>query len=77
MSTDPTADRRVEAAEAPAEPEGSAPGGIRLPTEFPPAPESSRLAERLAACREQGRPALIGYLPVGYPSTDESIAAAS
>lgn len=74
MSTDPTAARRAEP--APEGAEQAAPRGIRLPTEFPPAPEHSRLAERLAACRAQGRPALIGYLPVGYPSTDESIAAA-
>ena len=36
MSTDPTAARRAEA--APEGAEQAAPRGIRLPTEFPPAP---------------------------------------
>ncbi len=35
----------------------------------------SRLAERLAAAKSQGRSALISYLPVGYPSVEDSIAA--
>lgn len=36
---------------------------------------SSRLAERIAAARSEGRSALIAYLPVGYPDVDGSIAA--
>ena len=36
---------------------------------------SSKLAERIAAARAEGRAALIGYLPVGYPDVDASIAA--
>ncbi|MFW0184919.1 tryptophan synthase subunit alpha [Rothia sp. CCM 9418] len=43
---------------------------------FPPAPAGSALKRRLEECREQGRAALIGYLPVGYPTVDESIQAA-
>lgn len=43
---------------------------------FPEANPDSALARRLRACREEGRPALIGYLPVGYPTVEESIAAA-
>lgn len=43
---------------------------------FPASDPDSPLSARLRACREAGRPALIGYLPVGYPSTEESIAAA-
>ena len=35
----------------------------------------SRLDELLAACRSEGRAALIGYLPVGFPSYAESVAA--
>lgn len=38
--------------------------------------KSSRLTERIDACKEQGRPALIGYLPAGFPSVAESIEAA-
>lgn len=30
---------------------------------------------RIAACRDQGRAALVGYLPVGYPDVSTSIAA--
>lgn len=42
-----------------------------------PAPNiDSKLAAKIAQCKAEGRPALIGYLPVGYPSVDESIAAA-
>lgn len=37
---------------------------------------SSRLSQRLAACREHGRTALIGYLPAGYPTVETSIEAA-
>lgn len=33
----------------------------------------SRLSSVFAACREQGRAALIGYLPVGFPTVPESI----
>lgn len=36
----------------------------------------SRLAARIAECRDQGRPALVGYLPAGFPTVDESIEAA-
>lgn len=44
---------------------------------FPPANDaSSRVSARLAQCKAEGRAALIGYLPVGFPSLDESIAAA-
>lgn len=42
---------------------------------FPTANPDSRLAARIRDCRAQGRPALIGYLPVGYPTVDESIRA--
>ena len=35
----------------------------------------SALAERMAAARAEGRAALVGYLPVGYPDVDASIAA--
>ncbi len=35
----------------------------------------SRLDELFAACRSEGRAALIGYLPVGFPSYAESVAA--
>lgn len=35
----------------------------------------SRLDELFARCRAEGRAALIGYLPVGFPSYDESVAA--
>lgn len=35
----------------------------------------SRLAEVFDGCRAQGRAALIGYLPTGYPDVDTSIAA--
>jgi len=35
----------------------------------------SGLAERIAAARAEGRAALVGYLPVGYPDVDASIAA--
>ncbi|MFC8044995.1 tryptophan synthase subunit alpha [Nocardia sp. NPDC057353] len=36
---------------------------------------SSRLAATFAAARAEGRAALIGYLPAGYPDVDGSIAA--
>ncbi len=35
----------------------------------------SHLSERLAEVKAEGRAALIGYLPVGYPSVDQSIEA--
>ena len=43
---------------------------------FPAPNPDSKLAARLAECKAEGRAALIGYLPVGYPSVDESIEAA-
>ncbi|AZG43774.1 tryptophan synthase subunit alpha [Gordonia insulae] len=33
----------------------------------------SRLAPTFARCRDEGRSALIGYLPVGYPTVDRSV----
>jgi len=36
---------------------------------------SSQLAERIGTAKEQGRAALMAYLPVGYPDVDASIAA--
>lgn len=35
----------------------------------------SRLASIFASCRDEGRAALIGYLPTGFPDVDTSIAA--
>ncbi|WP_228374528.1 tryptophan synthase subunit alpha [Demequina rhizosphaerae] len=35
----------------------------------------SALTDRLDACRAEGRAALVGYLPVGYPDVDTSLAA--
>ncbi len=35
----------------------------------------SRLASIFAACRDEGRAALIGYLPTGFPDVDTSIEA--
>jgi tryptophan synthase alpha chain len=35
--------------------------------------QSGRLGSIFAACRDEGRAALIGYLPTGYPSVDVSI----
>lgn len=35
----------------------------------------SRLASVFGACREEGRSALIGYLPTGFPDVDTSVAA--
>jgi tryptophan synthase alpha chain len=35
----------------------------------------TRLDDLFARCRAEGRAALIGYLPVGFPSYDESVAA--
>ncbi|MEB3048494.1 tryptophan synthase subunit alpha [Mycolicibacter sp. MYC123] len=37
--------------------------------------DADRLAPMFAACRAQGRAALIGYLPTGYPDVPGSIAA--
>lgn len=39
-------------------------------------PRQSRLAQRIEQCRAEGRPALVGYLPAGYPTLPESIEAA-
>ena len=36
----------------------------------------SRTAARIEEARAQGRPVLVGYLPVGYPDLDTSVAAA-
>ena len=36
---------------------------------------SAPLDDLFARCRAEGRSALIGYLPVGYPSYEESVAA--
>ncbi|MCJ8505368.1 tryptophan synthase subunit alpha [Kocuria flava] len=46
-----------------------------MPPGLRPAPDS-RLSARLAECRAQGRPALVGYLPAGFPTVEESIEAA-
>lgn len=43
---------------------------------FPPANPGSALAARLRECQQTGRAALIGYLPAGFPTVDESVAAA-
>ena len=43
---------------------------------FPTSNPDSPLAARLTECEKQGRAALIGYLPVGFPTLDESIDAA-
>ena len=43
---------------------------------FPAPNPDSQLAVKITDCKNEGRAALIGYLPVGYPSVDESIAAA-
>ncbi|WP_443094872.1 tryptophan synthase subunit alpha [Rothia koreensis] len=42
---------------------------------FPEPNPDSKVSARIRDCRDQGRPALIGYLPVGYPTVDESIRA--
>lgn len=39
-------------------------------------PAGTRSGEAIDAARERGRAALVGYLPVGYPDVDTSIAAA-
>ncbi|NKE08781.1 tryptophan synthase subunit alpha [Kocuria subflava] len=39
-------------------------------------PRESRLADRIQQCKAEGRPALIGYLPAGFPTVEESIEAA-
>lgn len=36
----------------------------------------SKLSARIAQCKAEGRPALVGYLPAGYPTVDESVEAA-
>ncbi|MFW0112090.1 tryptophan synthase subunit alpha [Rothia sp. CCM 9416] len=43
---------------------------------FPAPNPDSKLAARLAACKAEGITAVIGYLPVGFPTVDESIEAA-
>ncbi|WP_346844250.1 tryptophan synthase subunit alpha [uncultured Rothia sp.] len=43
---------------------------------FPAPNPDSQLAAKITDCKNEQRAALIGYLPVGYPSVDESIAAA-
>lgn len=40
------------------------------------AARESRLSERIQHCKAQGRPALIGYLPAGFPTLEDSIEAA-
>lgn len=46
-----------------------------LPADLDTRP-GSRLSARIAQCREQGRPALVGYLPAGFPTVEASIEAA-
>ena len=36
----------------------------------------SKLVARIARCKAEGRPALVGYLPAGYPTVAESVEAA-
>ena len=43
---------------------------------FPPANPGSAFAAPLRACAQAGPAALIGYLPAGFPTVDESVAAA-
>ncbi|MDO4919756.1 tryptophan synthase subunit alpha [Kocuria sp.] len=38
--------------------------------------EDSALSRRIEQCRAEGRPALVGYLPAGYPTVEDSVAAA-
>ena len=55
-----------------------APGGLAervLPPGLTGNPDSP-LAARIARCRDEARPALIGYLPAGYPTVEDSVAAA-
>ncbi|MDO4251732.1 MAG: tryptophan synthase subunit alpha [Rothia sp. (in: high G+C Gram-positive bacteria)] len=47
-----------------------------LNQQLPSARADSPLSLKLEECRQEGRAALIGYLPVGYPSLAESIEAA-
>lgn len=47
-----------------------------LEKNFPQPNPNSTLKAKLDECAERGTAALIGYLPVGYPTVDESIAAA-
>lgn len=47
---------------------GTVPTGVR--------PGSSPTGDRLAALRDEGRAALVGYLPVGFPTVDRSVEAA-
>jgi tryptophan synthase alpha chain len=48
--------------------------GTAVPSE--PGVITSPTADRLAALRGEGRAALVGYLPVGFPTVDRSIEAA-
>ena len=43
---------------------------------FPPQNPNSLLVQRLRECKEDGRAALIGYLPAGFPNFEDSVAAA-
>nr|WP_233542664.1 tryptophan synthase subunit alpha [Kocuria tytonis] len=56
----------------------STPAGLiaRIVPENLSAREDSALSRRIEACRAEGRPALVGYLPAGYPTVEESVAAA-
>ena len=36
----------------------------------------SALSRRIEQCKAEGRPALVGYLPAGYPTVEESAATA-
>ena len=58
----------------------TSPGTADLPSRILPpglaANTGSRLAARIAQCRAQGRPALVGYLPAGFPTVEESVEAA-
>lgn len=59
-------------------PTGSAPTGSAStdPAQTAPtAPRTGRLADVFAATRAEGRAALVGYLPAGFPTVDGSIRA--
>lgn len=47
-----------------------------LNQKFPAPNLNSKLAARIDRCKAEGRAALIGYLPVGFPNLEDSIAAA-
>ena len=78
-STDASVTGQTGAPQAAVEAERlSGPGSLidrLIPADLAPNPES-RLTRRIAQCREEGRTALIGYLPAGYPTTDGSVEAA-